>query len=90
MGVQTVRDLWRQQDVGTFEDAFYTDCNNRAEPDNHWSVASYWALLSGVANTERAKRMRDHLFDPQNFKTPMMVPTLGRKSRHYDGDGGDY
>ena len=34
--------------------------------------------------------MKDHLFDPANFKTPMMVPTLGRKSADYDGKGGGY
>ena len=71
-------------------DNFYVDCNNQGQPDNVWSVASYWALLSKVAPAERAKQMRDHLFDPANFKTPMMVPTLGRKSSAYDGKGGGY
>lgn len=71
-------------------DRFYADCNNNAEPVNYWSVASYWAFLSGVATKERAELMKQHLFDPENFKTPMMVPTLGRKSSGYDKDGGDY
>jgi len=71
-------------------DQFYTDCNGKGEPVNVWSVASYWALLSKVAPADRAKQMKDHLFDPANFKTPMMVPTLGRKSPGYDGNGGAY
>ncbi|MEI7908077.1 MAG: trehalase family glycosidase [Verrucomicrobiota bacterium] len=76
--------MWHQ------DDKFYVDCNGVGEPANVWSVASYWALLSKVAPAERAKQMRDHLFDPANFKTPMMVPTLGRKSREYNAKGGGY
>ena len=72
------------------EDGFYTDCTRSGEPTNVWSVASYWSLLSGVATPERAARMRGHLRDASNFKTPVMVPTLGRKSPFYDGTGGDY
>ncbi|MCX6996699.1 MAG: trehalase family glycosidase [Kiritimatiellaeota bacterium] len=71
-------------------DHFYVDCNSKKEPVNVWSVASYWALLSKVAPADRAKQMKDHLFDPANFKTPVMVPTLGRKSSSYNGKGGDY
>ena len=76
--------MWHQGDH------FYVDCNSKMEPVNVWSVASYWALLSKVAPAERAKSMKDHLLDPANFKTPMMVPTLGRKSPDYDGKGGGY
>lgn len=72
------------------DDNFYVDCNGSGQPVNVWSVASYWALLSKVAPADRAKSMKDHLFDPANFKTPMRVPTLGRKSPDYDGKGGGY
>jgi hypothetical protein len=71
-------------------DHFYVDCNGKLEPVNVWSVASYWALLSKVAPADRAQRMKDHLFDPANFRTPVMVPTLGRKSADYDAKGGGY
>lgn len=71
-------------------DRFYTDCDPAGQQANVWSVASYWALLSRVAPADRAAAMKDHLFDPANFKTPVMVPTLGRKSSGYNGKGGDY
>ena len=34
--------------------------------------------------------MVEHLYDEENFKTPFMVPTLGRKSSGYHNRGGDY
>jgi len=71
-------------------DQFYTDCNREREPVNVWSVASYWSLLSRIAPPGRAAQMKKHLFDRANFKTPVMVPTLGRRSPDYDGDGGAY
>jgi len=71
-------------------DKFYVDCDRSCNYSNVWSVASYWALLSRVAPAERARQMKDHLFDPVNFRTPVMVPTLGRKSSSYNGNGGDY
>ncbi|NDV60994.1 hypothetical protein G0Q06_00870 [Puniceicoccales bacterium CK1056] len=76
--------MWSEQDQ------FYTDLNADRTPFNAWSVASYWALLSGVADVEQASSMNAHLFDEANFKTPFMVPTLGRKSPGYDADGGLY
>ncbi|MEI7532787.1 MAG: trehalase family glycosidase [Verrucomicrobiae bacterium] len=72
------------------KDQFYTDLNTNRTPFNAWSVASYWALLSGVADVTQAASMKSHLFDEANFKTPFMVPTLGRKSPGYDADGGLY
>lgn len=71
-------------------DRFYTDCDKELNPVNVWSVASFWALLSKVAGIERARHLKEHLMDPDNFKRPFMVPTLGRKSRWYDGNGGNY
>ena len=76
--------MWSQQDQ------FYTDLNADRTPFNAWSVASYWALLTGVADSAQAASMKAHLFDEANFKTPFMVPTLGRKSAGYDADGGLY
>ncbi len=76
--------MWSQKDQ------FYTDLKTDRTPFNAWSVASYWALLSGVADETQAASMKAHLFDETNFKTPFMVPTLGRKSPDYDADGGLY
>lgn len=76
--------MWSQQDQ------FYTDLKTDRTPFNAWSVASYWALLSGVAGEAQAASMKAYLFDETNFKTPFMVPTLGRKSPDYDADGGLY
>jgi len=72
------------------EDQFYTDLKTDRTLCNAWSVASYWALLSGVADKAQVASMKGHLFDAANFKTPFMVPTLGRKSPDYDADGGLY
>ena len=76
--------MWRPADQ------FYTDLSSNRMPVNVWSVASYWALIAGVADAKQAASMKAHLFDEENFKTPFMVPTLGRKSPGYDGDGGMY
>ncbi len=76
--------MWSQKDQ------FYTDLKTDRTHSNVWSVASYWALISGVASVEQAAGMKSHLLDEANFKTPLMVPTLGRKSPDYDGDGGLY
>lgn len=78
------RSMWSQQDQ------FYTDLKSDRSHFNAWSVASYWALLAGVADQDQAAAMKAHLFDENNFKTPFMVPTLGRKSPDYDGTGGHY
>jgi len=71
-------------------DKFYTDLKTDRTHLNVWSVASYWALISGVADKAQAASMKEHLFDEANFKTPFMVPTLGRKSPNYDATGGHY
>lgn len=71
-------------------DQFYTDLKTDRTHLNVWSVASYWALISGVADAAQAASMKAHLFDEANFKTPFMVPTLGRKSPDYDSTGGHY
>ncbi len=71
-------------------DQFYTDLKTDRTHANVWSVASYWALISGVADVAQAASMKAHLFDEANFKTPFMVPTLGRKSPDYDATGGHY
>ncbi len=72
------------------KDQFYVDLTKDYKQENHWSVASYWPFLAGLPNQRQAKAMVKHLFDPKNFKTPFMVPTLGRKSKGYDGTGGHY
>lgn len=76
--------MWSQKDQ------FYTDLKTDRTHANVWSVASYWALISGVADVKQAASMKAHLFDEANFKTPLMVPTLGRKSPDYDATGGHY
>ena len=78
------------QSMWSKADQFYTDLKTDRTHFNAWSVASYWALLSGVADGEQAASMKAHLFDEANFKTPFMVPSLGRKSPDYDATGGLY
>ncbi len=76
--------MWSEQDQ------FFTDLNAGRSPFNAWSVASYWTLLAGIADQTQAGSMKIHLFDEANFKTPFMVPSLGRKSPDYDATGGLY
>ena len=78
------------QSMWSAGDKFYTDLKTDRTHFNVWSVASYWALISGVADVAQAASMKAHLFDETNFKTPFMVPTLGRKSPNYDATGGHY
>ncbi len=78
------RSMWSKADQ------FYTDLKTDRTHSNAWSVASYWALISEVADGEQAASMKAHLFDEANFKTPMMVPSLGRKNPDYDSTGGLY
>ena len=71
-------------------DGFYADVNLLMKPVNQWTVGAFWPLLAKVADSARAQRLVAALNDPDNFRTPHRVPSLGRRSPAYHREGGDY
>ncbi|MBD3393112.1 MAG: hypothetical protein GF418_13405 [Chitinivibrionales bacterium] len=71
------------------ENRFYEDLANLTGDGlrTTWTLASYWPLIAEVAPPERAAAMKDHLFDPDNFATPHMPPSSGKKCPNYDPNG---
>jgi hypothetical protein len=53
------------------------------------SVASFWALLAGVATGERAAAMVEHLTNPDEFWRPTPAPSLSADSSVYNPPDGE-
>lgn len=53
------------------------------------SVASFWALLAGVATDERAAALIEHLTNPSEFWRPTPAPTVSADSSIYNPPDGE-
>ena len=73
---------------------FYYDLFARAAREhrmnfvNHKTAASFWPILSDVADGEQVDCLIEHLLDPDEFWTLHPVPTLSRDDPNYDPTGG--
>lgn len=69
---------------------FYFDLFSSNKPDfrdnfiNHKTIAGFWPLVAGIANEEQAKRLLEHLLDPNEFNTPHPVPSLSQDDPNYE------
>lgn len=54
------------------------------------SIATFWALLSGVARGDRAEALVEHLADPREFWRPTPVPSISADSDIYNAPDGGY
>ncbi len=66
---------------------FYYDLWETGELNGVKHLGAYWSLLSGVADTERAKKLIAHLKDENEFYRPTPIPTLSKDHPAYSKTG---
>lgn len=70
------------------EDGFYYDIDRK---DHHFykvmTPASYWALVSGIANEEQAKAMAAHIEDARTLGGAVPLLSLSRSDSNYESHG---
>jgi hypothetical protein len=54
------------------------------------SIATFWALLAGVARDDRAEALVQHLTEPREFWRPTPVPSISADSDIYNAPDGGY
>jgi len=73
--------------------SFYYDVFSRNHPSlrhnflNVKTVASFWPIVSFVADDEQINALIQHLLDPDEFYTLHPVPTLAKSDPNYDALG---
>lgn len=73
---------------------FYFDVFARSDKDdrhnfvNHQTVASFWTLEAGVAQSKNVSQLVEHLTDPESFGTSHRVPSLAASDPNFDPEGG--
>lgn len=67
------------------EKGFYCDRSGE-KLLNHMHIGGFWALISGVATSERADRLAEHLLDPETFGLPYGIPGIARKNPEFGID----
>ena len=75
--------MWNQ------EDGFYYDLTLEGDQVGVKTVAAYWSLVSGVADTEKAEALVANLKNPATFGTKNLVPTLAGDEENFS-ELGDY
>lgn len=75
--------------VGFYFDLFSSNKPNyRDNFINHKTIAAFWPLVAGIASEEQAKRLLEHLLDPNEFNTVHPVPSLSKDDPNYEPLGG--
>lgn len=67
---------------------FYFDLKDDNEKATVKTIAAFWALISGVANTEQSKRLVNWLNDKNTFNRIHRVPVCAADEEEYDQEGG--
>lgn len=68
------------------ESGFFFDLDRHHQKTNVMSIASYWALLSGVATQRQAELMVKQLFNPHTFFLDNVIPGLSKSDPEYGKD----
>lgn len=74
--------MWDQKE------GFYFDVTGEGDRSPIKTIASFWALLSGVANINQAEKLAEWLEDPNTFARAHRVPTLAADEADYNPKGG--
>lgn len=75
--------------AGFYFDFFARDSKEkRVKLINTKTAAAFWTLVSGVAEEERKRSVIDHMFNPDEFYTPIPFASLSRDDLNYDKNGG--
>lgn len=73
---------------------FYFDFFIRNDPSlkvkflNVKTIAAAWTLICGAAKDDRAEKMIEHLFNPEEFYTKVPFASLSKDDPNYDNTGG--
>ncbi|MEK7357094.1 MAG: trehalase family glycosidase, partial [Bdellovibrionota bacterium] len=73
--------LW-DETSGYFYDRRLVDGKFIAIP----TIASFFPLTAGIADSSQADRLIAHLIDPKEFNTPLPFPTVARSSAYFEKD----
>ncbi|MGD9909872.1 MAG: trehalase family glycosidase [Candidatus Izemoplasmatales bacterium] len=65
-----IQEMW-DEDTG-----FFYDKNRFGQLTKIMTIGSFWVMLSGLASVKQAKRMVEHLMNPSDFYTTMVIPGL--------------
>ena len=69
------------------EDGFYYDYDILTEKIHKVrTVASFLPLFAGICEEKQAQKLVRALFDPEDFKTPLMIPSVSRKEETFGTD----
>ena len=74
--------MWCEK-TGFYHDVFTSKNNKLANK----TAAAFWALVSGVADSNKTARLVAHLSNPETFGAHNSVPSLSRDDPNYDPDG---
>lgn len=66
---------------------FYYDITIRGQKIQVKTAASFWTLLSEVATFPQARRLAEHLQNPDEFYRNHLFPTLSAENPNYDSRG---
>jgi hypothetical protein len=88
-----------ENDIKTFTDSinkmmwdqetrFYYDVTEEGDRAPVKTIAAYWSLLAGVADSEQARSLVEWLEDPDTFNRKHRVPTLAADEDGYNPKGG--
>ncbi|MGZ3670733.1 MAG: MGH1-like glycoside hydrolase domain-containing protein [Bdellovibrionota bacterium] len=64
-------------------DGFYYDVDKDGKQTGVKHIGAMWAMLAGVADPEQAKRLQEHLHDPNEFYRPHLFPALAASDPGY-------
>jgi Neutral trehalase len=70
------------------EKGFYFDVQNNGEQAPVKTIAAYWSLISGVADSGQAERLVEWLNDPATFNRKHRVPVCAADEPGYNPRGG--
>lgn len=66
---------------------FYRDWTKTGTLHDRKTIAGYWPLVAGIADSARASALIRHLEDPREFGTAHLFPTLSKDEPEYDPKG---
>jgi len=65
------------------KDGFYYDVDADGKQTGVKHIGAMWAMQAGVASPEQAKRLEEHLHDPNEFYRPHLFPALAASDPGY-------
>jgi hypothetical protein len=70
------------------QDGFYYDIDKNGQFYKVKTPASFWTLLAQITDDSKAKKLVEHIVNPNEFWTPHHIPTVSKDDPHFQEDGG--